>query len=113
VYDKALISTLGIAALLALVALPLIFRKIPRNHAYGFRTPGTLRDDGVWYEANAHGGRGLVVAALAGALLELLLYENGRGLDPQTYLRATIAALVVPMTIAIIRTLLFIRTLTR
>ena len=32
-------------ALMTMVALPLIYRKIPRNHIYGFRVPKTLKSD--------------------------------------------------------------------
>lgn len=110
-YDKALISTVAVAVLLALLGIPLVLRKVPRNHVYGFRTPSTLADDDLWYEANAHGGRGLIVAGIVSVVLELALYENGRGLEPHTYLRSTVAALIAPLALAAVRTLFYIRTL--
>jgi uncharacterized membrane protein len=46
------------------VSVPLILRKIPPNLLYGFRTPKTLSNSRVWYEANAKGGKNLVVASV-------------------------------------------------
>ncbi len=60
--------------LLAVVALPLIFRKIRRNNFYGFRLTYTLKDDDIWYEVNAMLGKhlfiqGIVLLILGGVSL--------------------------------------------
>ena len=57
-YGKGLVTVCACDLVLALVALPLALRKVQRNRAYGFRTPTTLSNDFLWYEANAHFGRG-------------------------------------------------------
>ena len=57
VYFKSFVTILACASLFALMAIPLILRKIPRNGAYGFRTPKTLSNDELWYKANAYFGR--------------------------------------------------------
>lgn len=57
VYEKGLVTILACNALFALVSLPLVFRKIPRNGFYGYRTRATLSSDFMWYEANAYFGR--------------------------------------------------------
>jgi len=95
VYEKGLITICACDLVFAVIALPLALRKIPRNGAYGFRTPTTLGNDLIWYEANAHFGRGLLVSSLVSALAVLLLY-NLPGLSAEHFLKASVAALAVP-----------------
>ena len=53
------------SVLIMLVAVPLIFRLVPRNWFYGFRTPRTLASDAVWYPANQVCGVALLAAGAA------------------------------------------------
>jgi uncharacterized membrane protein len=46
--------------LIIVLSLPLVFRKVPPNSFYGLRVPATLKDEWVWYEANAKAGRDLI-----------------------------------------------------
>jgi hypothetical protein len=110
VFEKGLVTVLACDAVFALIAVPLVLRKIRRNFFYGFRTRATLADDFVWYEANAHFGRGLIAASGVSAIAILLLYWKG-GLSPDAFFKASIAALVVPSLAATIATFRFIRTL--
>jgi SdpI/YfhL protein family len=110
VYEKGLITVLACDAVLALVAVPLALRKIRRNVVYGFRTRATLADDFVWYEANAHFGRGLLIASGLSAAAILLLYVKG-GLSPDAFFKASIVALVAPSLVAAIATFRFVRSL--
>ena len=57
-------------ALLIVLAVPLIVRKVPPNPVYGFRTSKTLSNAGIWYEANAGAGWDM---ALAGAAMLILI----------------------------------------
>lgn len=41
-YEKGLITMLGCGLLLAVLAVPLVLRRVPRNIVYGFRTRATL-----------------------------------------------------------------------
>jgi uncharacterized membrane protein len=50
--------------LLVAVSVPMINRRIGRNGFYGFRTPKTLSDDRIWYDANEYAGRQLFAAGL-------------------------------------------------
>ena len=109
-FEKGLITLLASSLLLALVAVPLMLRKVPRNVVYGFRTRATLGDDAIWYEANAHFGRRLLVASLVTAAAAVVL-SRMRGLLPQRYLTATLVALVAPLFVAIILTARFVRSL--
>jgi hypothetical protein len=54
------------SALMSILAVPLILRRVPPSPLYGFRVPATLRDPRLWYEANRYAGwRLLVVGILA------------------------------------------------
>ena len=66
--DRAVFAVLG--AVFIAAGLPLSLRRVRPNGWYGVRTPATLADDQVWYEANAIGGRDIIAL---GALLLLLV----------------------------------------
>ena len=112
VFEKGLITILGCTLIFVLLSIPLILRKVPRNIAYGFRTRATLSDDFVWYEANAHFGRGLLIASVISAVAVLLLYLS-QGISPGFFLKASIVALVAPPLVAVFAASRFIRSLTR
>lgn len=101
VYFKGLVTILGCAGLFAALAVPLVLRKVPRNGLYGFRTPKTLSDDTIWYEANAYFGRALLVSSLVTAVAIVTLYSAG-GLDPEAFMKASLAALVAPLAVTIL-----------
>ena len=66
-------------AVLAVVSIPMILRKVPPNSTYGFRTKLTLSNPDIWYPANAFSGWALLVAAaLSLAILWLLPEANPR-----------------------------------
>jgi hypothetical protein len=73
---KGLITVLAVNALLVIISIPLILRKVRRNVVYGFRTSATLSDDFVWYEANAYFGRRLVALSTVAAVAVLILYSG-------------------------------------
>lgn len=110
VFEKGLITILGCALLFVLLAIPLILRRVPRNIVYGFRTRATLSNDFVWYEANAHFGRGLIIASIISAVVALILYVT-QCLSPGFFLKAYIVALVAPPLVAALATARFIRSL--
>jgi uncharacterized membrane protein len=64
--DKLLLLTISLAGsgLLFVLALPLAFRRVGPNRWYGFRTPRTLGDERLWYEANAEAGKRLAAAGV-------------------------------------------------
>jgi uncharacterized membrane protein len=55
--------------LMILVSVPMVMRRVPPNGIYGFRTPKTLSNPQIWYEANRRAGVNLIV----GAILTMLL----------------------------------------
>jgi hypothetical protein len=111
VFFKGLVTVLALDLLMVVLAIPLILRRVRRNVVYGFRTCATLADDFVWYEANAHFGRGLVVSSLVSAGAMLMLYEVN-GVPQRFFFAATIAAMVLPPLVATLLTLRFARSLT-
>ena len=60
---KALVTIMVCNVVFVIIAIPLILRKVPRNVVYGFRTRATLKDDFVWYEANAYFGRLFLISS--------------------------------------------------
>ena len=63
----------AIGPILILFSLPLMFRWIPPNQLFGFRTPATLRDRSVWYDANALTARHLFALGVVLVSLEFVL----------------------------------------
>lgn len=109
VYEKGLVTILVCNALFGLVPLPLVFGKVPRNGFYGYRTRATLTSDFVWYEANAYFGLRFLLASAVTCVAAVFLYRSG--LEPGTFLRASVAVLVAPVLVAAFLTGRNVRTL--
>ena len=108
VFEKGMITICVCCALFVVVSLPLIFRKVPRNPIYGYRTRAVLSNDALWYEANAYFGRWLIVASMlaAGTAVALNLW---RGVSPGAYLKISVVLLVAPVVVAGLLTGRFVR----
>jgi len=59
---------------LAILGVPLARRRVPRNYLYGVRTPKTLDDEYVWYQANARAGLDLIALGTAMIFVQLVLH---------------------------------------
>ena len=55
------------------LAIPLIQKRIPKNHWFGLRIPATFANERVWYEANARMGRELLLLGILSIVLGILL----------------------------------------
>ena len=88
------------AVVIGLVGIPLWLEKVPPNWFYGFRTPRTLADEAVWYPVNKIGGRDLMLAGVVGAIAVVL--TDLAMVDPVQSAMWIMAALMVPMTIAVL-----------
>ncbi len=108
VYDKGFVIILGCSLLFIVIAIPLALRKVPRNVLYGFRTRATMANDEIWFEANAHFGRGLIVASLFGLCVAGVLYAL-HPFPQEVFLPVSLLVLVAPSLVAVVRTLRFIR----
>ncbi|MEO6053256.1 MAG: SdpI family protein [Chthoniobacterales bacterium] len=51
---------IGVALLIMLLCLPLIFRQIPKNHFYGVRFFQSYKSEKNWYAINEAGGKILI-----------------------------------------------------
>jgi len=107
---KGIVTVLACSLLIAALGIPLVLRKVPRNHIYGFRTKTTLRDDDTWFAANAFFGKGLMLAGAITAVSMVMLYYTPN-LSPMAFLKVTIATLIVPQFIMMLFTVRFIRRL--
>lgn len=112
VYDKGFITILGVSLLFIALALPLVWRKIRPNVVYGYRTRTTLADETIWYAANAHMGRGLIIATLCSDLIVTGLYLL-RPLPADLFVPVSVLILAVPSLIAALATARFARRLQR
>jgi hypothetical protein len=83
----------ALGPVLILVSNPLLFRWIPQNRVYGFRSPATFRKTSVWYDANALCARHLILLGLALVSLEFAVPAESRILTLGTV--ATIGLLVI------------------
>jgi len=108
IYDKGMITLLLVSLVLMAIAVPLIQRKVPPNTVYGFRTRATLADETIWYDANAHFGRGLIRATLLAIAIATPIYL----LQPfpgELFMPVSILLLAGPSVIATLATLGFVR----
>jgi len=77
VFEKGLITISVCCGLFVALSIPLILRKVPPNHVYGYRTRATLSTEALWYEANAYFGRWFVTASVLAAATAAALYLWG------------------------------------
>jgi hypothetical protein len=104
----ALVIVIVCNVVFAVLAVPLMLRKVPPNMLYGYRTRATLTDETVWYDANAHFGRGLLVSSAVSGVAALAVYAAK---PPADLLPLAVVVLVVPTLIAAIATSRYIRRL--
>jgi uncharacterized membrane protein len=60
---------LAACALIFLLGIPLVFKLVPPNRIYGFRTRTTLSQPDLWYRVNVFAGYALMLAAAVTALI--------------------------------------------
>ncbi len=108
VYEKGLFTILAVDALCAILALPLAFRKVRPNPVYGYRTPAVLRDEDLWYEANAFFGRRFLVWSLVSAGAAWFLADPGL-FSPQTFVPVSVVLMAAPVALAGIATTGFVK----
>jgi len=70
----------AIGPVLLLVSIPLMFRWVRPNRLYGFRVPPTLRNESVWYDANALCARHMFLLGLSLIFLEFTVPQPVRTL---------------------------------
>ena len=72
-----------VGLLMAGIGIPFIKGKIPPNALAGFRTPRTMRDPAIWYEANAIMGKDLLGCGIVilGSTGGTFLFRNSQPFD--------------------------------
>jgi uncharacterized membrane protein len=58
--------------LLVALSVPMMLRRVPPNDFYGLRVPATIRDERVWYDANAASGRDMALFGMFVVLFGLV-----------------------------------------
>ena len=94
----------ALGVLLMGLGVPLMLRKVGRNSIYGFRTPKTLSDDKIWYEANRYAGMLMLVCGavivVAAAAARMIIGEPAPGKKPDETLLFTLSILVPAIPLA-------------
>ena len=87
---------IGIALLIGILSIPLIFRRVPMNPFYGIRFPESYKSDKSWYAINEFGGKALFLASLPILISGLwACFAN-----PRNYLIIGSAIMVISLTAA-------------
>ncbi|WP_082077875.1 SdpI family protein [Thermus filiformis] len=107
------VSIFFLAALLIGLSIPFLQDKVPPNGVYGFRTPKTLSDPAIWYEANRFAAKasiavGIVMFVLGVVLLLLNRYTN---LSLNTLVWLSVAFEFIPALVLLLVLLLYERRL--
>jgi uncharacterized membrane protein len=76
---NAQIYLLMVCAVIFVLCIPLVFKLVPPNRLYGFRTRATLSRPEVWYPANVFSGLSLMIAVLIAAAIILSAPELSAG----------------------------------
>jgi uncharacterized membrane protein len=66
----------AVGMVLVLLSIPLVMRRVPPNHFYGFRVPAVFRDRTVWYDVNAAAGWEFIALGALMVTLEFVLPRN-------------------------------------
>jgi hypothetical protein len=99
---------MAIGALIVVLAVPLLLRRVPMNHAYGVRVREAFVSQSNWYAINAFGGKCL----LAVGLFLLAVGYFGRAFAPSPRSAWAPVYLLVPL-LALIPAVAVIRSYAR
>jgi uncharacterized membrane protein len=99
---------MAIGALIVVLAVPLLLRRVPMNHAYGVRVREAFVSQRNWYDVNAFGGKCLLIVGL----FLLAVGYLGRALAPSPRSAWAPVYLLVPL-LALIPAVAVIRSYAR
>jgi hypothetical protein len=71
--DQLRARLIASCVIFVVISVPLIFKAVPPNGIYGFRTGLTQSSRSIWYPANAFMGWALLIAAIVSAGLQFAL----------------------------------------
>lgn len=102
----------SVGVLLIALSIPLIRGKIPPNGLYGFRTPRTMSDPGIWYPANTYAAWRLLWVGIVIAIAALTVcLIPGLKVDVYAYIIAGVAG--IGLIVTLIQSFLFLGKLPR
>jgi len=93
------------------ISIPLVLEKIPPNHWYGVKLRKTLANKEIWYKANKYSGRDFFVIGCFLVLSAPILFIFRERFSPFGLCRIFLALVVVPVVIALVRAVLYVRKL--
>jgi uncharacterized membrane protein len=91
-------------------SLPLLFKKIPPNSFYGFRTPQTMRDPRVWYVVNCYSAKWLIGASVS-ILIAAVLFYFIPGISVDAYALGCLAVFAVVFIVGLVQSIRFLKKL--
>ena len=103
-----LITYIVSGLLMSGLALPLMWRKIPPNHLYGFRVRRTLEDETVWYAANEFSAKRLLWVGIATVAAAISLFFVTTRVD--LYATAVAAVVLGGLAVCLIQSFRYLRT---
>ena len=101
---------LGSGTLLALLALPLLAKKIKPNPLYGFRVKRTLEDPDLWYQVNYFFAWRQLFTGIVTVIAALGLYFVP-GLSVDTYALACLGVFALAFGVAMVQSILYMKSL--
>ena len=104
-----LVTYIASGLLMSGLALPLMWRKIPPNHLYGFRVRQTLENEAVWYSVNEFSAKRLLWVGLVTVAAAIVLFFVTTRVD--LYAAAISAVMLGGLAVCLIQSFRFLRTL--
>lgn len=92
------------------LAIPMIFRRVPPNHIYGFRVRKTLENPDIWYKANEYAGKALVRAGIV-IVVGAVVFALIPGIKESAYVGINVAVMSISGLTALVLSLMYLRTL--
>ena len=84
------------------LGVPLFRGSIGVNGLYGFRTPKTMSDETVWYEANKILGRDLIIAGTLELLGAVIIALSLKSADLFRFAMTNVVVLVLLVLVAVV-----------
>jgi uncharacterized membrane protein len=83
---------LEISVVVFVLCLPLVFKLVPPNRIYGFRTSVTLSRPEIWYRANVFSGAAMMAAMVVAAVTFLLIPQLSAATAAVVFVSLVLAA---------------------
>ncbi len=88
---------MGVGALILIVSIPLVLRKIPMNRYYGVRLPKAYVSEDNWYRLNSYSGKlldGFGLFEIAFGICSFHFMPRNSGLEAPLFLALPLLVLI-------------------